>query len=254
MLVVACTPSHEEGLKFKRNGDFKAAIEVFEQQAKNGNLKSILELIEWYQESEPHKAFTWRQEAAKLGDAASQSFIGWAHDGGDSIPDNAKQPKLAYSYYQKSANQGDASGEFYLGYAYERGYGIEKNEEKAVEWYQKSAEQGELNALHFLGSAYYNGRLGLEVKHKTAVSYLCKANKAGNVKSAPLLKRMWVDEILIPAYNKALKYAEAPQGVKGAYAYPGQKESLMKDARSKLSKLNQAKVAPDSQIIEKVCK
>lgn len=253
LFVSGCGPTYEDGLKLKSEGDFKGALEIFEREAEDGHLQSTLELIEWYQKSEPQKAFIWRQEAAKLGDAANQAYVGWAHDGGDDIPDSAKQPELAYEYYEKSANQGNASGEFYLGYSYARGYGVEKNETKAVEWYLKGAEQGELNALHFLGFAYYKGLLGLEVKHKTAVGYLCRASKAGNSESAPLLKQMWVNEILIPAYNDALKHAEAPQGVKGVYAYSGQKESLYREARKKKVKINQAKQATNSQVVAKIC-
>lgn len=253
LFLTGCGASYEDGLKLKKEGNFKGALEIFEKEAADGHLLSTLELIEWYQKSEPQKAFIWRQEAAKLGDAANQAYVGWAHDGGGSIPDSAKRPELAYEYYEKSASQGNASGEFYLGYAYARGYGVDKNEAKAVEWYSKAAEQGELNALHFLGSAYYEGRLGLEVKHKTAVGYLCRASKAGHSESAPLLRKMWVDEILIPAYNKALKHAEAPQGVKGLYAYNGQKDDLYREARNKLTKVNQAKQSTDSQVVNKIC-
>jgi TPR repeat protein len=253
-MITACSPSYEDALNAKKQGDFKNAIKIFEDLAENDHLPSILALIDWYQVSEPPKAFIWRQEAARLGDAVNQSYVGWAHDGGTGIPDNAKLPHLAFSYYQRSAEQGEPLGEFYLGYAYERGYGVDKNEAKALEWYKKAADKGEPNALYLLGSGYYYGHLGLSVSHKTAVGLLCKASQSGNEKSAPLLKLMWVNEILIPAYNKALDYAEAPQGVKGVYSYPGEKKRLMQQARAKLAKVKKAKLSSDEQVIKQVCK
>lgn len=253
LFLTACGPSYEEGEKLRNEGDLKGAIKIFEEAAESGDLKSALELIDWYQRTEPQTAFIWRQVAAKLGDADNQAYVGWAYDGGAEIPDNAKQPELAHEYYEKSANQGNALGAFYLGYSYARGYGVKQNESEAVKWYLKAAEQEEVNALHFLGSAYYEGLLGLEVNHKTAVGYLCRASKAGHSESAPLLRRMWVNEILIPAYNNALKHAEAPQGVKGFYAYNGQKDDLYREAKKKLAKVNQAKQAADSQVVNKIC-
>lgn len=253
VLVVGCSPSYEEGLKLKESGDFKSAMEIFEQQAESGDLKSILELIEWYQNSEPQKAFLWKQEAAKLGDAASQVDVGWAHDGGSSIPDASKQPKVAFSWYEKAAAQDSSIAQFYMGYSYERGYGVDKDEAKASELYLKAAEQNELNSLYFLGVAYYDGGLGIEAKKKLGVNYLCKAHQAGNSRAIVKLRTLWINDVLIPDYEKAVAYAEAPQGVKGVYAYSGQKASLLQDARSKRTFIMKAKQSTDNQPIKRLC-
>lgn len=253
MSVLGCTPSYEEGLKLKESGDFKAAMAIFEQQAESGNLKAVLELIEWYKKSEPQKAFLWKQEAAKLGDAESQVDIGWAHDGGNSIPDSSKRPEVAFSWYEKAAAQDSTIAQFYMGYSYERGYGVERDEAKASELYLKAAEQGELNSLYFLGVAYYDGGLDVEANKRTGVNYLCKAHQAGNNQALSKLRTSWINDVLIPDYEKAVAYAEAPQGVKGVYAYSGQKASLLQDARNKRMFIMRAKQSTDDQPIQRLC-
>ena len=56
------------------------------------------------------------------------------------------------------ANSGDANAQSYLGYAYDRGEGVPQDYAQAALWYRKAAEQGDARAQYNLGVMYANGQ------------------------------------------------------------------------------------------------
>ncbi|MFC3033588.1 tetratricopeptide repeat protein [Pseudoalteromonas fenneropenaei] len=252
-LLTACGPTFDDAVKLQENGQYTEAATAFEKLATDGDLASMLKLIEWYDQKEPAKSFEWRLKAANKGDAFSQAVVGWAHDKGNDLPQNLKKPATAFEMYQKSAEQGLAAGQFYLGYAYDRGYGTPQDEKKALDWYKKSAAQEDSNALFILGNAISDGRLGLTANPITAIAYFCRAYRAGHDRAAPAIRAEWVNNILTPEYNQAVDNINSPQGVPGAYMYQGQRNDLIRMANRKKDNLEAAKSMGDEQIIKTHC-
>ena len=77
----------------------------------------------------------------------------------------------------KDDNNTDAL--YHLGRLYENGWGVEKNEEKALDFYKKSAETGEEKSALKVGNAYYLGK-GVVKSHAEAFRWYKKAAEKGN--------------------------------------------------------------------------
>lgn len=83
--------------------------------------------------------------------------------------EKADQLRIEYKYcdavklYQKAAEGGDAYAIWRLADAYANGFGVEFNQEKALELLKKSAEQGCEEAIIDLGTVYLYGRFNVPV-------------------------------------------------------------------------------------------
>jgi len=53
-------------------------------------------------------------------------------------------------YYKLAADQGDDRAQNLVGIAYENGYGVEKNEDKAMDYYYIAADKRNLDAIYNL--------------------------------------------------------------------------------------------------------
>jgi hypothetical protein len=60
---------------------------------------------------------------------------------------------------------------FDLGVLYARGWGVEKDQNEALQWYRKAAEQGDRRAQYNLASAYFEGD-GVPVDYATAYFWM----------------------------------------------------------------------------------
>ncbi len=63
--------------------------------------------------------------------------------------------------------EGSGAAQTNIGYLYENGYGVEKDEQEAVEWYEKAAENGNIYGLRNLAHCYYDG-VGMEADYEEA--------------------------------------------------------------------------------------
>lgn len=77
----------------------------------------------------------------------------------------------------KDDNNTDAL--YHLGRLYENGWGVEKNEEKALDFYKKSTEAGEEKSALKVGNAYYLGK-GVVKNYAEAFRWYKKAAEKGN--------------------------------------------------------------------------
>ncbi len=60
------------------------------------------------------------------------------------------------------------------------GYGVEEDEDEAMEWYRKAAEQGHADAQYALGQCYDVEEYGIEPDDAKAVEWYRKAVEQGN--------------------------------------------------------------------------
>jgi TPR repeat protein len=97
------------------------------------------------------KAFELFNQAAELGDSASQLDLGYFFDNGLYVK---KDKKKALYWYRKAYIQGDASAANNIGTVY-RDLGDKK---KMVWWFRRAAALGDVDVLLDLGKLYEKGR------------------------------------------------------------------------------------------------
>ena len=131
------------------------------------------------------KALEYFTEAAELGDAIAQYFVGAMYDEGKRIPQDFEQ---AVYWYTKAAEQGDASAQCRLGRMYRDGEGVVKDSEQALYWYTKAAEQGCAGAPPYLVSMHAKKKVGdVPQDEKQAVYWISKDAEQGNVGAQRIL-------------------------------------------------------------------
>lgn len=106
------------------------------------------------------EAFVYYKNAADMGNAYAQSWMGYFYRYGIGTKTNFTK---AIEYFEKAANQGDSYSSRNLAENYEYGFGISVedapygeaiNFDKAFYWYKKAAEQGDVMSQVWLGSLY----------------------------------------------------------------------------------------------------
>jgi len=70
----------------------------------------------------------------------------------------SKAPAVEREQLEKAAALGDAASQSSLGFMYAEGNGVPKDEAKAADWFQKAAAQGNAFAQAALGVMYAQGR------------------------------------------------------------------------------------------------
>jgi len=85
----------------------------------------------------------------------------------------------AVKCFSQAADLGEAEAQCYLGFCFMYGQGVDKNEGRSVEWFLKAAAQGHVGAEYCLGGAYYLGR-GVAQDFSIAVKWWRKAGEHGN--------------------------------------------------------------------------
>ena len=82
--------------------------------------------------------------------------------------------KEAARMFRQAAELGDARSQSLLGYLYAIGRGVEQNYEKAAMWYERAAEQGQAFAQDAIGAMYCDGK-GVEQDYEKAAMWYQKA-------------------------------------------------------------------------------
>lgn len=103
---------------------------------------------------EKELALKWNLEAARLGDAAAQLFVG------NSLREKVRTSEDAAAvmeWFQKAANQGNRDAQFAIGTAFREGQLVEKDTEKAIVWLSQAAHNGHLGAAETVGAMLLNG-------------------------------------------------------------------------------------------------
>ncbi len=155
----------------------KLAIE-YAQKSKDISANEIFEIGQDYywgkkgKSKDHHKAFSWFQKAAELGNKYALNDLGVLYDMGHGV---RQDYKLAVFWYQEAANRGVPDAQYNLGIMYDEGRGIQQDSKKAIYWYQKAAVQGHSDAQFNLGNTYQDTQENL-----LAISWYQKAADQGH--------------------------------------------------------------------------
>lgn len=106
-----------------------------------------------------------------------------------------EQTKTLFEACRQAAKSGDSAAQFHLAWMYESGFGVEPNQDSALEWYRKSAEQGHAKAQYWLGSTclarLYRRWRGIHpmvgISRDDAIAWLRKAAEQGHVEAQKAL-------------------------------------------------------------------
>ena len=101
------------------------------------------------------KALPLLKNAAKQGNAMAQVLLGFMYKNGKGLKQNSKE---AVNSFRLAAEQGDADGQYNLGTMYDSGQGVKLDYKEAAKWYQLAAEQGVADAQLRLGLMYQMGQ------------------------------------------------------------------------------------------------
>jgi len=91
------------------------------------------------------------QDLADAGDVGASYGMGLLYSNGFGVDMN---DELALEYYRQAAEKGHAEAQFNLAVMHQNGWGVPASDEAANEWYRKAAEQGVTGAQVALGRYY----------------------------------------------------------------------------------------------------
>ena len=117
------------------------------QQVKDRIYALKVKAYKYYEAKDYPNAIKYYSPAADLGDAESQTMMGYFYHTGSGIEKNVT---TAVYWYKLAAEQGFAVAIFNLGVCYEYGNGVTKNLSEAIALYRKAAEKGQANAIQRL--------------------------------------------------------------------------------------------------------
>ncbi|MCX7112836.1 MAG: tetratricopeptide repeat protein [Proteobacteria bacterium] len=164
--------------KFMNTGNYKEALEVFQNIAEN-TASSFAEFqIGWiYQNGfgvKPscQEAARWYTHSANQGSSPSLNNLYTIYY--DGCPDLASNRKLALQYLEKSAQLGNSRAQSNLSRIYRDGKDVEANPYQAYDLAKKSADQGDITGLMAL-SDYYSKGLGVPVNLQKSFDFLNRA-------------------------------------------------------------------------------
>jgi TPR repeat protein len=106
-------------------------------------------LREFYHGDHAIAARTW-QAAAEVGDAKSQSSLGFLYLFGFGVP---KDIGTAVFWYRKAADQNEPEAQAYLGTFYVDGTGVERNLVQALKWCELAVWHGASRGMNCRGNA-----------------------------------------------------------------------------------------------------
>lgn len=172
---------YEAAQKSYKEGDFQAALQLYQKAADQGHPPSQFSLGRMYSNGkgvirDPKQAVYWWKKAADQGYALAQDILGWMYSNGEGV---ARNKKLAAHWYQKSAAQGKARAQHGLGMMYYKGEGVARDPKQAVYWWTKAAEQGYAYSQTNLGAMYEAGT-GVARDAKQAVYWFQRAADQGD--------------------------------------------------------------------------
>ena len=129
--------------------DFNRCVELWDQSAKQGLVKSQFSLGMMYVLGsrdglpmtipvDPQLSFRWLLAAAKQGNVQAMMNIGMAYAAGRGVEQNDES---AFDWSLKAAETGSSTAQCMVGHCYEHGRGCEIDLVQALQWYRKSAAQ-----------------------------------------------------------------------------------------------------------------
>ncbi|MBP0057280.1 SEL1-like repeat protein [Anaerobutyricum soehngenii] len=142
-----CSIAHAYVFGTGVEADYEEAVKWYEKAAEQGCKEAIRELGFAYRTGDLHlypsdeKSFYYYMEAAKQGDAFSQTKIAEFYMEGEGVRKNQKEAekwyRKAFISYMTEAMEGDIYSQERIAELYMEGKGVEKDEQEAAKWYKK---------------------------------------------------------------------------------------------------------------------
>lgn len=107
-----------------------------------------------FKAKEYKKAVAIWQQLAKQGDTASQISLAQMHTIGLGVEKNLQ---TAFKLYLKAAKSGSAEAQNQLGKMYITAQGVNRDPIESRKWFLKAAEQGSAEAIYNYGVSYFKG-------------------------------------------------------------------------------------------------
>lgn len=137
--------SYKNGFGIEENCE--EAVKWYKKAAKQEHIEACQELGRAYRIGDLHlcpsdeKSFYYYMEAAKQGDAFSQTRIADFYMEGEGVRKNQKEAekwyRKAFISYMTEAMEGDIYSQEQIAELYMEGKGVEKDEQEAAKWYKK---------------------------------------------------------------------------------------------------------------------
>ena len=175
----------EDGVAADDRGDYRAALQIWQELAREDHAAALYRLALAYSEGrgvprDDAQAAVWYNRAASHGYVPARSALGRIYDEGKGVP---KSPSKAMKWYRNAAQRGDIASQLALGLIYDSGRGVPQNDWQAVKWYGLAAEKGDATAQNNLGLIYAQGR-GVAQDYGKAYLWLSLAAELGHVSAA----------------------------------------------------------------------
>jgi len=160
MTANAFSDDFEDGLNAAKKDDYKTAIPLLNNAAKQDN-------------------------------SMAHVMLGLMYKNGKGIK---QSQKIAFKHFLTAAKLNDADGQFNVAQMYEYGKGTTKDDTEAVKWYQLAAEQGVTDAQIRLGLIYQLGQNGKPQDVKSAQKWFRLAAQQGDPDAQLMLGRAYADD------------------------------------------------------------
>ena len=142
-----CSIAHAYEFGTGVEADYEEAVKWYEKAAEQGCKEAIRELGFAYRTGDLHlcpsdeKSFYYYMEAAKQGDAFSQTRIADFYMEGEGVRKNQKEAekwyRKAFISYMTEAMEGDIYSQEQIAELYMEGKGVERDEQESAKWYKK---------------------------------------------------------------------------------------------------------------------
>lgn len=130
-------------------------------------------------------ATTWFEKAARNGKAAALFNLALVNDLGEDLRRN---PSRAAKLYRRAAERGHLQAQSNLAIMLLEGDGVKLNNAAGLHWLRRAAQRGDAKAQYNLGRAYVKGEFGLSRNIRYARAWLSKAAKHGHYRARRLLR------------------------------------------------------------------
>jgi len=170
-----------------RNKQYKAALEIYKQEASNDNPKALYFLARLnYQKRNFDLAKKYLEKASSLGFLKARYNLGIFYQNKSTRYFDLK--KSFNIFYTLATKDGYASAQNRIGLFLQHGIYVQKNYKLAVKWYEKSAKQGNLNAECNLAFMYASGK-GVFPNFGRAHNFAKRGYKQGQI----VCSKVWND-------------------------------------------------------------
>lgn len=211
----AVLAKRKEGIDFYYNGDESKARAVFEEAIKLGDARSMtwMGLIERRpRDCKPklEAALQWFKKAAEAGDSVGTRWLMLMYFAGEGVPKDLEKAKellqQSIPLLQKDADAGDSQAMAYWADTLNSSREPGKYADQVYSWLVKSAGAGDLAGMYRLGTCHFEG-IGTQKDEGKAIEWYRKAAGLGERQSQVMLGRLYLAGRGVPVdYAEALRW------------------------------------------------